>query len=117
MKPATLSTYHLTRGNTYKEILQFSANGQPVDLTQFTAIKMDIRAAQNPDSQLLKSVQLGQGIEVEANTLTITIDATETRQWAPGTWFRDLVVQTPTGEVYTWAQGHIAVLSNITSHA
>ena len=114
MKPAKLSTYTLTRGNTFKEILRFTSAGEPIDLSQFSEIRMDIRDALNSTGNVLETVAIDSGISIDGNLLTITIEASKTRQWVPGNYYRDLVFVNAQNEVYTWAEGSIKVRDYIT---
>ncbi len=92
MKPAKLNPYTITRGATYKETLIFSNNGEPLNLSAFTAIRMDIRDKASQEGTLLKSLSLGSGITVTGNRLSMTVPAAETKDWAPGTYHRDIVM-------------------------
>ena len=117
MRPFTLPNQVITRGNTYKESYTVTSNGLPYDFSQYTSIKMDIRKDKDNKSALLHSISLENGIDIEGNdnnTLIITIPANVTKEWAKSIYHRDIKFYNSNGEEYTYFDGIIQVLNNIT---
>lgn len=121
MKPANISTFNITKGNTYNEILVFNEREDnvvtPLDLTQYTNIKQDIRRRITINSELLHSCDLTDGISISGsdnNILNIIIPSTEVATWNGGTYYRDITVTDGWGHIYTYCTGKIQVRENIT---
>lgn len=117
MRTGELNTKYLTRGDTYKEVLQFTSNKTPMELSLFTDIRMDIRDGKTTKSPLLYSVSLGDGIEIHStddSVLIITIDKSETTKWSSKQYYRDIKFTTSEDEEYTYARGSIQVYENKT---
>ena len=118
METATLKPYKITKGGTYKEVFTLNFNGEPLDLTAYTGIKMDIRKGEDESAELLHSVSLGDGIEVSGennNILTITISKTITKEWERDQYYRDIAFTDAEGTYY-FLEGIVAVRKNITDN-
>lgn len=111
-----LPTKEITKGDTFFEVYTFTDdNDQPIDLTVYDDIKMDIRRGLNERSALIYSASLDNGeiIIIDINTLSIEIPKTETVNWRGGDYHRDVRFFYG-ATIQTFLAGHIKVRENIT---
>ena len=119
MKAAKVQTFYITVGDVYMEQFTFLDNDDnPIDLTQFDEIIMDIRTGQDVDAKFIYTASLtNTDISVSGdnnNIITINISPLNTILWTDQTLFRDIRFIKTTGEVYTYVYGDIQVRKNIT---
>jgi hypothetical protein len=85
--------------------------GQPIDLTDFDAIKMEVKKTYNVNETAFLTFTVGDGLEISGadnNILTFVLgedfwDSQTTK------WVYDIVFETATGEKYTYLKGTITV--------
>jgi hypothetical protein len=85
--------------------------GQPIDLTDFEEIKMEVKKTYNVNETAFLTFTVGDGLEISGadnNILTFVLgedfwDSQTTK------WVYDIVFETATGEKYTYLKGTIAV--------
>jgi hypothetical protein len=113
--PAAYYKIHVEQGATWRRVLTLKDDdGDPVDLTGFTA-RMQVRESQDSPTPLL-SLTTGSGITVDgpAGQLTLLIaDETSTAwTWRYGVY--DLEVESAGGEVTRLLRGEIEVDREVT---
>ncbi|MBN8248335.1 MAG: hypothetical protein J0L84_12950 [Verrucomicrobia bacterium] len=109
----------MKRGDT----LQFDAlwsqeNGDPVDLTGYTA-KMQVRPQTADGAPILDLSTGGNGITLggAAGTIAVTASAATTRTLTPGEYVYDLELTSPTGVVTTIVAGQFTLFMDVTRPA
>lgn len=123
MIPAVLPTREFTQGNTFRRVLVFSQNVngvlQPLNLTTFLDIRMDLRKGPNEKSELVKTFLIGDGLLITGVGLNhLVMDfRVVTNTIAPGSYFFDLPFTAALNEEQTKIKGQVNVLSRITKKA
>jgi hypothetical protein len=84
---------------------------QPIDLTTFDAIRMEVKKTYNVNETPFLTFTVGNGLTisgVNSNILTFILDDVF---WNSQTtkWVYDIVFETATGEKYTYLKGNITV--------
>ncbi len=116
-----LPTLEVVKANTYFETYTITDDeDNPVDLSSYDIIKMDIRSGLTANTKLLHTSSLENGditISGDFNeVLTIKIDPAITKEWNAGTYHRDILFVNDTANLSTTLlQGKIIVINNITS--
>jgi len=116
-----LPTLEVVKANTYFETYTITDDeDNPVDLSSYDTIKMDIRSGLTANTKLLHTSSLENGditISGDFNeVLTIKIDPAITKEWNAGTYHRDILFVNDTANLSTTLlQGKIIVINNITS--
>jgi hypothetical protein len=84
---------------------------EPIDLTQFTEIRMEIKKTYNVNEQAFLIFTLGDGLTISGNdneTLTFVLDEyfwnSQTTRWA-----YDIVFETSQGQKFTFIKGVITM--------
>jgi hypothetical protein len=102
----------VVQGN-YLEVPTTWKNGleQPIDLTTFDAIRMEVKKTYNVNETPFLTFTVGNGLTIsgtENNILTFILDEVF---WNSQTtkWVYDIVFETATGEKYTYLKGNITV--------
>jgi hypothetical protein len=102
----------LVQGN-YLSVPTTWKNGleQPIDLTTFDAIRMEVKKTYNVNETPFLTFTVGNGLTisgVNSNILTFILDDVF---WNSQTtkWVYDIVFETATGEKYTYLKGTITV--------
>ncbi len=108
----------ITKGDTFKEVFSFfDEDDNPINLTTYNEIKMDIRSGLSARSELIYSASLGTGEIIISGTnnniLEITIPSSETVVWKRGDYNRDVrFIDDDTVDTLLW--GIIKIRENIT---
>ncbi len=116
-----LPTLEIVKGNTYFETYTITDDDDnPVDLSGYDLIKMDIRTGLTANTKLLHSSSLENGeITVSGDfneIITFKIDPAITKEWNAGTYHRDVFFVDDVAEMSTTLlKGKIIVINNITS--
>jgi len=84
---------------------------QPIDLTTFDAIRMEVKKTYNVNETPFLTFTVGNGLTISGadnNILTFILDDVF---WNSQTtkWVYDIVFETATGEKYTYLKGNITV--------
>jgi len=108
----------LVQGN-YLEVPTTWKNGldQPIDLTDFDAIRMEVKKTYNVNETPFLTFTVGNGLTisgVNSNILTFVCDDVF---WDSQTtkWVYDITFETATGEKYTYLKGTITVVLTASS--
>jgi len=108
----------LVQGN-YLSVPTTWKNGleQPIDLTTFDAIRMEVKKTYNVNETPFLTFTVGNGLTisgVNSNILTFILDDVF---WNSQTtkWVYDIVFETATGEKYTYLKGTITVVLTASS--
>jgi tRNA threonylcarbamoyladenosine modification (KEOPS) complex Pcc1 subunit len=117
MKPSSLNTKNIIKGDTFTELFIFTdASGTPYDLTIYDDIAMDIRRTPNERGDAVASLKLNDGITIDGsvgNRLVIRVSAEDTNGMRSGIHYRD--VRVVLGDsVNTILSGQLVVYDNIT---
>ena len=98
------------QGNFLEVPLVFKdGNGDPIDLTQFVEIRMEIKKTYNVNETPFLIFTVGDGLTISGtgnNTLTFVLDE---YFWESQTtrWVYDIVFENAQGEMYTYLKGTI----------
>ena len=98
------------QGNYLEVPLVFKyGNGDPIDLTQFVEIRMEIKKTYNVNEEAFLVFTVGNGLTISGtgnNTLTFVLDE---YFWESQTtrWVYDIVFENAQGEMYTYLKGTI----------
>jgi hypothetical protein len=116
MEAVKLDTHHITRGDEYRETFQFFDGENPLDLTQYDSIRMDVRRGVTEDSGEMDSFALGDGINIDPGNSARLIIQQNAIQWKGGQYYRDIRF-IKDGVAQTFCFGFIQVRENITKLA
>lgn len=97
------------QGNYLSVPLEFKNGTNPIDLTQFVAIKMEIKRTYNVNETAFITFTVGDGLTisgVDNNILTFVLDE---EFWNSQTtrWVYDITFENSLGEFYTYIKGTI----------
>lgn len=97
------------QGNFLIVPMTFTTGGNPIDLTTFDAIKMEIKKTYNVNETPFLEFTVGNGLTISGtnnNILTFVLDETF---WTSQTtkWVYDITFENFLGEKYTWVKGTI----------
>jgi len=109
----------MKRGDTLQfDALWAQGNGDPVDLTGYTA-KMQVRPQTENGAPVLDLSTGGSGITLggASGTILVTAPAATTRAIAPGEYVYDLELTSPTGVVTTIVAGTFTLFADVTRPA
>lgn len=110
-----MSAVKLIRGDTWQRVwvLKNKATQQPIDLTGI-AVRLHVR--DNAKSLVYAALTANGDIVVDgaAGKLSLTVAASVTATWTPGTYKFDIEVTYPDGTVRTYEPNVLAVLEDQT---
>ena len=97
------------QGNYLSVPLEFKNGTTPIDLTQFVAIKMEIKRTYNVNETAFITFTVGNGLTISGadnNVLTFVLDE---EFWNSQTtrWVYDITFENNLGEFYTYIKGTI----------
>ena len=97
------------QGNYLEVPLTFTTGGNPIDLTTFDAIKMEVKKTYNVNETPFLEFTVGNGLTISGtnvNILTFVLDETF---WQSQTtkWVYDITFENVSGERYTYIKGTI----------
>jgi len=108
----------LVQGN-YLEVPTTWKNGldQPIDLTDFDAIRMEVKKTYNVNETPFLTFTVGNGLEISGNDNNILTFVCDDVFWTSQTtkWVYDITFETATGEKYTYLKGTITVVLTASS--
>jgi hypothetical protein len=97
------------QGNYLEVPMTFTTGGNPIDLTTFDAIKMEVKKTYNVNETPFLEFTVGNGLTISGtndNILTFVLDETF---WQSQTtkWVYDITFENNSGERYTYIKGTI----------
>ena len=97
------------QGNYLEVPLTFTTGGNPIDLTTFDSIKMEVKKTYNVNETTFLEFTVGNGLTISGtndNILTFVLDETF---WTSQTtkWVYDITFENGSGERYTYIKGTI----------
>lgn len=97
------------QGNYLEVPLQFKSGNTPIDLSQFVAIKMEVKKTYNVNETPFLVFTLGDGLEISGDgddTLTFILGE-EFWDTQDARWVYDITFENGDGEKYTFIKGTI----------
>jgi hypothetical protein len=90
---------------------------QPIDLTDFTEIKMEVKKTYNVNETPFLAFTVGDGLEISGDDNNILTFVCDEVFWTSQTtrWVYDITFETSTGEKYTYLKGNITVVLTASS--
>lgn len=84
-------------------------NGDPIDLTQFVEIKMEIKKTYNVNETAFLTFTLGDGLVISGDDNEVLTFVLDEYFWESQTtrWVYDIVFENAQGEFYTYIKGTI----------
>jgi hypothetical protein len=91
--------------------------GQPIDLTTFDAIRMEVKKTYNVNETPFLTFTVGNGLTISGVNSNILKFVCDDVFWNSQTtkWVYDIVFETATGEKYTYLKGTITVVLTASS--
>lgn len=107
-----LNTYNITRNDSYVEAMKFidGETGNPIDLTTYDEIKMDLRYSPQSGGRLLSS---GFTFTIHGDDNNILLIENEETDWSSGKYHRDIKF-IKGNLIETLLEGDVQVRENIT---
>lgn len=97
------------QGNYLEVPMQFKSGGFPIDLSQFNAIKMEVKKSYNVTENAFLTFTVGSGLTISGddnNILTFSLD--EDFWNSQNTeWFYDITFENTSGQKFTYIRGTI----------
>jgi hypothetical protein len=106
--------FTLRQNQNHNFDLNFNTDEVPLDLTDFNAIKLQVKLRKG--SAPLFSLSIGSGLEisgVDSNVLKVNIAATQTALLSCENYYYDILMSKPTSNVY-YLEGQITVKQSAT---
>lgn len=105
----------LYQGATFSYVLTWEVDGDPVNLTSYTA-RLQARTTADATSTALSLTTSGGGIALggAAGTITITRSATQTAALTPGRYLYDLELESAGGSVTRLVEGELIISAEVT---
>ena len=120
MKLVRLKDYILTRGDTFYRIFSFTLRTpegrEPINLTEYPVISIDIRKGITKKGELMASLSLfNGGITITGdNNNILELLYFDTENWKGGDYFYDIRFTDNTNKTFTYSWGKLIVRENIT---
>lgn len=98
------------QGNYLEVPMSFKdGNGDPIDLTQFVEIKMEIKKTYNVNETAFLTFTVGDGLTISGDDNEVLTFILDEYFWESQTtrWVYDIVFETAQGEFYTYIKGTI----------
>lgn len=109
-----LEKINLVRGDELVLVLTFTEDEVAYPLSTYTNIVCDFRERQSEASNLIASCEISDGILIDENTITLTLDSDETKSFDEGIYHYDL--RFLIGDVVeTHLYGQIEITQNTTA--
>jgi len=109
-----LEKISLVRGDEFVLVLSFLEGETTYPLSTYTNIVSDFRERQSESSNLIASCEIGDGILIDENTLTLTLTSDESKAFDEGIYYYDL--RFLIGDVVeTHLYGQIEITQNTTA--
>jgi hypothetical protein len=99
------------QGNYLEVPMEFKSGGNPIDLTIFDAIRMEVKKTYNVNETPFLTFTVGNGLTISGannNILTFILDE-DFWQSQTTKWVYDITFETASGEKYTYIKGTITV--------
>lgn len=106
--------FMVVQNETHLVELKFSADGSPLDLTMYQAIKLQVKT--HKSAPAVFELALGNGLVVsgeDANILKVTFSAEQTKSLNCESYYYDVLMSTPTANVY-YLEGKITIKKTAT---